>query len=80
MTLTHCTYMSCPVGVKREPTGVYDLALMPPGERRIFIHNKIRNGELLAAIPFSDIKNMRQLRGALQWLYDQEQENRNGTD
>jgi hypothetical protein len=28
----------------------------------------MRNGELLAVLPFPEIQNMRQLRGALKWL------------
>jgi len=38
--------------------------------RRQLVHQLIINGELLAKLPFPDIKDMRQLRGALLWLKD----------
>lgn len=69
-TFTHYSYLSCPIGVKREPTGIYDLGPMCPDDRRAFIHNMMRNGELVSVLPFPEIKNMRQLRGALEWLHD----------
>ena len=69
-TFTHYSYMSCPHGCKREPTGIFNLGEDCVGTRRTLIHNLIRNGELLATLPFPEIKNMRQLRGALNWLHE----------
>lgn len=68
-TFTHYSYLSCPVGVSREPTGLYALTSMDEKERRVFIHNMMRNGELIASLPFDNIRNMKQLRGALEWIH-----------
>jgi hypothetical protein len=67
---THYSYLSCPIGVKREPTGLFDLEAASIETRRRLIHQLNVNGELLSLLPFPEIKNMRQLRGALQWLHD----------
>lgn len=55
---------------RREPTGLYCLEGIPPATRRLLIRNLIVNGELLAILPFPEIRNLRQLRGALQWSED----------
>jgi len=67
---THYSYMSCPMGVRREPTSIFNLAMASTATRRRLLHQLMQNGELLALLPFPEIKNMRQLRGALQWLHD----------
>ena len=67
-TFTHYAYLVSPVGVSREPTGMMDLSAASEDTRRGVIHGLIQNGELLATLPFPEIKNMRQLRGALKWL------------
>lgn len=72
-TFTHYSYMACPVGDandpkwSREPTGLYDLDALDVISRRTFIHQMMRNGELLAKLPFPEIRDMKQLRGALKW-------------
>ena len=67
---THYSYLSCPCGVRREPTGMFDLSAASPDTRRRLIHQLNINGELLAPLPFPEIKDMRQLRGALKWLHE----------
>lgn len=70
---THYGYLSCPMGVRREPTVLFDLSAACEGTRRKLIHQLMTNGELLALLPFPEIQNMRQLRGALQWLHENQQ-------
>jgi hypothetical protein len=65
---THYSYLeNCG---RREPTGLYCLEGVPPNTRRTLIHNMLINGELVAILPFPEISNLRQLRGALQWSED----------
>lgn len=65
---THYSYLCSPIRPSREPTGMYDLRDVPEFTRRLLIQNLVQNGELLATLPFEDIKNMRQLRGAIKWM------------
>ena len=64
---THYSYLICPVPPYREPTGIYDFDGLGEEGRRVFIHNMLENGELVAPLPFPEITTMRQLRGALKW-------------
>jgi len=69
-TFSHYSYLASPVSPGREPTGLYDLSEESVETRRHLIHNMLANGELVAPLPFPEIKNMRQLRGALKWIAD----------
>ena len=69
-TFTHYSYLSSPRGVRREPTGMLDLSVASPDTRRKLIHQLNINGELLSKLPFPEIKDMRQLGGALKWLHE----------
>lgn len=63
---THYSYLSGP-GFMREPTGILDLGSASEETRRKVIHTLIRNGELLAILPKSEIpiQDMVSLREAL---------------
>lgn len=65
---THYAYLSHADG-SREPTGLLDLEASGADARRGVIHGLMRNGELLAELPFEKIKDMRVLRAALRAMY-----------
>ena len=65
---THYSYLANPAG-GREPTGILSLANVGEDSRRNVIHSLMRNGELLAELPFEKIKDMRVLRAALRAMY-----------
>lgn len=70
-TFSHYAYLSGPQGLK-EPTALFDLRAASNDTRRNLIHGLIKNGELLATCPFGcEIQNMRQLRNALDWLWQE---------
>lgn len=66
---THYSYLPRMLPPGREPTGMFNLSVSGVETRRCLIHSLNRNGELLARLPFEEISNMRQLRGAINWLY-----------
>ena len=48
---------------------MFDLGAASTETRRQLIHQLVANGELLATLPFPEIKDMVQLRGALEWMH-----------
>lgn len=64
---THYSYLCSPIRPYREPTGMFDLRGDGESTRRTLVHHLLRNGELLAALPFPEIRTMKQLREALKW-------------
>lgn len=73
---SHYAYLSHPDG-GREPTGMFDLIMDGPKERRTLIHGLLRNGELLAELPDDKISDMKALQAALNSLFPPRQR---GTD
>jgi hypothetical protein len=65
---THYSYLANPAG-GREPTGILSLDGVIEDSRRNIIHGLMKNGELLAQLPFEKIKDMRVLRAALRAMY-----------
>lgn len=63
---THYSYLSAP-DFTREPTGLLDLSVACVLTRRRVLHSLIANGELLAALPYPEIKDMVTLRSVLNY-------------
>lgn len=70
---SHYSYLCHPDG-GREPTGLLDLNSAGPCSRRSVVHGLVKNGELLAKVPFSSIQDMRSLRAALNAFYPRRSE------